>query len=140
MVRGSIASSWVLLIALCCASGGTAACGQDPEHPEPADGRAQPAGGGSAIGGNAGMTAGGSGGSQPLSAGTGAAGGGSPAAMGLAGRATSGTTALPCDVAGVIERRCQSCHARTPLAGVPMALVSWEDLHAAAVTRSELTV
>ncbi|HEX6244140.1 MAG TPA: hypothetical protein VFZ61_24660 [Polyangiales bacterium] len=58
----------------------------------------------------------------------------------MAGRASSGSGLLPCDVADVLKRRCQSCHASSPVAGVPMALVTREDLLAPAVTRGELTV
>ena len=65
---------------------------------------------------------------------------GLPASGGMPGRASSGSGTLPCDVADVLKRRCQSCHAGTPVAGVPMALVTREDLLARAVTRGELTV
>jgi hypothetical protein len=48
--------------------------------------------------------------------------------------------ALPCDVASVIARRCQSCHAAPPRAGVPMSLMSWSDFQAPAVSRPDLSV
>lgn len=56
------------------------------------------------------------------------------------GRASMGTSPMPCNVADIIQRRCQTCHAATPVAGVPMALVSWEDLTAPAPSRADLTV
>ena len=43
-------------------------------------------------------------------------------------------TALPCDVAGVLEGHCIRCHAREPLMGAPMPLLSWEDLDAPAMS------
>jgi hypothetical protein len=37
-------------------------------------------------------------------------------------------TGLPCDVQAVLAARCTSCHGVQPLAGVPMALVTYGDL------------
>jgi hypothetical protein len=56
------------------------------------------------------------------------------------GRASTGSGTLPCDVADVLKRRCQSCHAAMPVAGVPMALVTSEDLSTPAVHRPDLSV
>jgi Copper type II ascorbate-dependent monooxygenase, C-terminal domain len=53
---------------------------------------------------------------------------------GVAGRPTLGSTALPCDLRDIFKLQCQSCHGNTPLAGVPMALMSWEDLEAPAIS------
>ncbi len=39
---------------------------------------------------------------------------------------------LPCAVAEVLARRCQSCHGATPQFGAPMSLVTYADLHAPA--------
>ncbi|MDH5673075.1 MAG: hypothetical protein OEZ06_13045 [Myxococcales bacterium] len=58
----------------------------------------------------------------------------------LAPRPTSGSTRLPCDVSQVLTHRCLGCHGAKPLASVPMAMVSWEDIQAPAVTRPELAV
>jgi hypothetical protein len=68
--------------------------------------------------------------------GTNAADGG----MTSAGRATSGSTPLPCDVNTILKTSCQSCHAATPLSGVPMALVSWEDTQKPSVSNPSMTV
>jgi hypothetical protein len=77
---------------------------------------------------------GGSGGTQGGSAGSGAQPGGAT------GRASTGTTPLPCDVEQAVRRNCQSCHAARPLSGVPMALVTWEDFRQRAVTNQSLEV
>jgi len=61
-------------------------------------------------------------------------------APGPTGRASLGTTALPCAVDAVLDRRCRSCHGAAPLASVPMALVTLEDLQAPAVSRPEVRV
>jgi hypothetical protein len=37
---------------------------------------------------------------------------------------------LPCQVAGILASRCQSCHQRPPLFGAPMPLVTWSDTQA----------
>jgi hypothetical protein len=76
-----------------------------------------------------------------VSGGTGGTGsaGGAPVNP-LLGRASSGSGTLPCAAADVLKRRCQSCHAAQPVAGVPMALLTWEDLSAPAVHRSDLSV
>lgn len=42
---------------------------------------------------------------------------------------------LPCDVAEIVKRRCQSCHAAMPVAGVPMSLMTWNDFDSAAITQ-----
>jgi hypothetical protein len=47
---------------------------------------------------------------------------------------------LPCAVADIVKRRCQSCHAAQPVAGVPMPLMTWNDFEAAARTRPALAV
>jgi hypothetical protein len=76
-----------------------------------------------------------------VSGGTGVAGAAGSAPMNpVVGRASTGSGTLPCDVADVLKRRCQSCHAALPVAGVPMALVTWEDLSAPAVHRADLSV
>lgn len=65
------------------------------------------------------------------------------AAAGLApphGRPSTGATALPCDVAEVIETSCQGCHAREPGLLAPMALVTLEDLRAPAISDPSLAV
>lgn len=63
---------------------------------------------------------------------------GAPAAPGAGAASREGQ--LPCSVSDVITRRCASCHAERPLAGVPMPLSRWQDFHAQAPTRPELTV
>jgi hypothetical protein len=135
MVLGLITSSRATAVAGLLAMGCVAACATESR---PGTEESAPAGHGHAQGG-AGAGAAGSG-EAPPDAGTSAGHGGATAPLLTAGRVSSGATALPCDVADVLARRCQSCHARAPLAGVPMALVSWEDLHAPAVTRPELYV
>lgn len=47
---------------------------------------------------------------------------------------------LPCEVAEIVKRRCQSCHAARPVAGVPMALTTWNDFELPARTRPQLPV
>lgn len=101
-------------------SGGMTAAGQ---------GGVGGAAGAAGIGGNAGI------------AGIGGAGvGGTGGSPGSAGRASIGTTAMPCDVNEAVQRNCQSCHGAQPLAGVPMALVSWEDFQAPAISNPSLKV
>lgn len=56
------------------------------------------------------------------------------------GRATLGSTPLPCDVQEALRLSCQTCHSAVPLAGVPMALMSWEDLQAPAPSNPNATV
>jgi hypothetical protein len=41
---------------------------------------------------------------------------------------------LPCNVDRVLAARCRSCHSDPPRYGAPMALASWEDVHAPAVS------
>ena len=55
-------------------------------------------------------------------------------------RSSLGDTPLPCELQSVLRASCQSCHARTPGAGAPMALITREDFLAAAVTRPERKV
>lgn len=55
-------------------------------------------------------------------------------------RGMLGTTALPCDVTETLKLSCQSCHGATPLSGVPMSLMSWEDFDAPAISNPALTV
>lgn len=100
------------------ASGGTTAAGQ---------GGVGGVSGAAGLGGSAGVSGGGAG-----TGGTGV----SPSA----GRASMGTSAMPCDVDEAVRRNCQSCHAAQPLAGVPMALVSWEDFQTPAVSNPSLKV
>jgi Copper type II ascorbate-dependent monooxygenase, C-terminal domain/Copper type II ascorbate-dependent monooxygenase, N-terminal domain len=45
---------------------------------------------------------------------------------------TTGPSGLPCDVEKIVSANCQSCHARSPLYGAPMPLVTWADLQAPA--------
>ncbi|HEX2676485.1 MAG TPA: hypothetical protein VHM19_07590 [Polyangiales bacterium] len=66
--------------------------------------------------------------------------GGAGGSTATAGRKTSGTSALPCDVNDVLKTSCQSCHAASPLAGVPMALISWEDTQQPSVSNPAMTV
>jgi hypothetical protein len=42
--------------------------------------------------------------------------------------ADAGHDGLPCDVADVLQRRCDSCHSNPPRANAPIALASYEDL------------
>jgi hypothetical protein len=56
------------------------------------------------------------------------------------GRPSTGSTALPCDVNTILKTSCQSCHALTPISGVPMALVTWEDTQQPSVSNPALTV
>ncbi len=44
----------------------------------------------------------------------------------------SGPSGLPCDVDKIVTANCQSCHARSPVYGAPMPLVTWSDLQAPA--------
>ena len=104
--------------------------------------------GGAANGGSAGFDGNlaGSSGTTLGSAGT-TGGGGSEGMAGAggtgsvpAGRATGGLTPMPCDVSDIIKTSCQSCHAATPLSGVPMALLSWEDTQQPSVSNPSMTV
>jgi hypothetical protein len=57
-----------------------------------------------------------------------------------AGRAALGTTPMPCDVTASIKLRCQSCHGATPISGVPMSLMSWEDFDAPSISNPAVKV
>jgi Copper type II ascorbate-dependent monooxygenase, C-terminal domain len=112
------------VLSLACTATLSVACGATPE-----DGAGSP--GGSATAGVMGFTAGtgfAGTGFAGSGAGVGAAGTGS-----VAGRATTGTTPMPCDVVQIFKLRCQSCHGAMPVGG-PMALVSWEDTQQTSVT------
>lgn len=50
---------------------------------------------------------------------------------GGAGAAASG---LPCDLAMLLQSRCDSCHGSTPSQGAPTSLVTWADLEAPSVS------
>jgi hypothetical protein len=52
----------------------------------------------------------------------------------------SGPTPLPPDVQAIVDRECGSCHSATPQGGAPMALVTWEAMHAPAVTDHSISV
>ena len=54
--------------------------------------------------------------------------------------AAVGPTPLPTDVQEIVNRECGSCHAQTPVGGAPMPLVTWEAMHAVAVTNHALPV
>lgn len=47
----------------------------------------------------------------------------------------SGPTALPAEVAAIVEARCGNCHGASISGGAPMTLVTWESMHAASITR-----
>ncbi len=55
---------------------------------------------------------------------------------GLGGPATGSF----CDVQALLASRCQSCHSAPPQAGVPMPLVTHEDLAAPAVSNASIRV
>lgn len=38
------------------------------------------------------------------------------------------TNGIPCDVDGILERSCRTCHGKTPLYGAPMSLATREDV------------
>jgi hypothetical protein len=50
------------------------------------------------------------------------------------------TGILPCGVSKVLVSNCQTCHAAKPIAGAPMALVTFDDLHKPAVTKPTMQV
>ena len=52
----------------------------------------------------------------------------------IGGRKSLGTTPLPCDVNAVLTTSCQGCHAADPGLLAPMALVSYEDMIAPAIS------
>lgn len=54
--------------------------------------------------------------------------------------ASTGDTGLPCDVAQLLQSKCQSCHGATPSGGAPMSLVTYADLTAAAKSDATKTV
>jgi hypothetical protein len=47
---------------------------------------------------------------------------------------------LPCNVSTALATNCQKCHAATPIGGAPMPLVTFADLHKAAVTKPTMKV
>lgn len=65
---------------------------------------------------------------------------GSSAPPPTAGRASHGDTPLPCAIERVIATSCRGCHAREPGLLAPMALVSYEDLVAPAISDPSLRV
>lgn len=123
-----------VLAALVCALALAACSVGGVEDPAPAT-----SGGSGGLAGSAGAGGGGDTGGAGASGAGGAAG-----AVGVAaapsGRASLGASALPCAVDDVLGRRCRSCHAAAPLASVPMALATLEDLQAQAISRPELRV
>src|SRR4051812_45598543 len=44
----------------------------------------------------------------------------------------AGDERLPCEVAAVLQARCQSCHRQPGLFGAPMPLLTWADTQASA--------
>jgi hypothetical protein len=79
-------------------------------------------------------------GEAPSSAGSGAAsapGAGGTSATGAGGAV--GAAGLPCDVATLLANRCTICHGTTPVAGVPMSLVTYADLIAPAKSDASKT-
>jgi hypothetical protein len=52
----------------------------------------------------------------------------------------AGAGVLPCSVSKVLAGSCQSCHGATPIAGAPMPLVTFADLHKPAVTQPTMKV
>jgi hypothetical protein len=82
------------------------------------------AGGGAASGGGAG---------SGLVAGTGGATGAPEAGNGgTGGSVTTINLGLPCDIANILSTHCQQCHSNPPIAGAPMALMTYGDLVAPA--------
>lgn len=59
---------------------------------------------------------------------------------GTPGRASLGNTPLPCGIQEALRTSCQNCHSRVPLSGVPMALITQEDLAAPGVNNPSMTV
>lgn len=78
-------------------------------------------GGGAAFGGAAafGGSASGTGGAQAGSGGTAGVAGN----VGSGGGSSGGS--LPCDVAAVLQARCQTCHKQPPVNKAPMSLLTW---------------
>lgn len=111
-------------------TGGTMAAGQGG-----ASGAAG-IGGAGAVGGASGIGGGAVGGAAGNAGAAGAAGTSPPAP----GRPSEGSMPLPCDVDEAVKRNCQSCHAAQPLAGVPMALITWEDFQLPSVSNPALKV
>jgi hypothetical protein len=64
-----------------------------------------------------------------------AAGSGAPVTA-----ASDSASVLPCAVSKALATNCQSCHGATPIGGAPMSLVTYADLHKAAVTKPTLKV
>ncbi len=56
------------------------------------------------------------------------------------GTPASGPTPLPADVQSIVDAHCATCHAAAPQYGAPMSLVTWEAMHAPAVTDPSLQV
>lgn len=50
------------------------------------------------------------------------------------GIAGAGSAALPCDVDAILANNCRTCHSAPPRYGAPMPLMTWEHLHARAVS------
>jgi hypothetical protein len=46
----------------------------------------------------------------------------------------SGPSGLPCDVDKILATHCRKCHSAPPQYGAPMPLMTWENLHARAVS------
>ncbi|HMI91283.1 MAG TPA: hypothetical protein VK509_07965 [Polyangiales bacterium] len=57
-----------------------------------------------------------------------------------AGRPSLGDTPLPCELERVVATSCRGCHAREPGPLAPMALVSYEDLTAPAISDPSVSV
>jgi copper type II ascorbate-dependent monooxygenase-like protein len=95
--------------------------------------------GGASTSATGGSPPGGTGG-IPAASGGGPAASGGAVGMGSGGTSGGGGAALPCDVASVLQAKCQSCHGATPLNGAPTSLMTYADTHAPAVSNTSLLV
>jgi hypothetical protein len=79
----------------------------------------------------------GTGGGNAALSGTGAAG---SSGVGGSDAAAPETQRMPCDVASVFQRQCDSCHGATLNLGAPMHLVTWSDLQTPGISDPSKTV
>jgi len=82
--------------------------------------------------GTCGTTVTGSGGSPGTTGGTGGR-------TGTGGSTGTTTSALPCDVAGVLQRNCVGCHSNPPNSGAPMPLATYANLTAVSFADPSMT-
>ncbi len=96
--------------------------------------------GGAAGVGQSGSISGNGFGGGTAGGGNGTSGGSNTSGNGGTGSTGGNASGLPCDVAAVLQARCQTCHGAMPLFGAPMPLVTYADTQAPSRTNASRKV